>query len=232
MPIILPSAPVLPERKNPKTLVLYGPPKVGKTTMLTQLDGCLIVDCEAGTEHLTALKYKVSNLDELQALCIELINKGKPYKYVAFDTITTIEDWCEPKATSTYKQTTLGKTFAGTSVLELPMGAGYFWLRQEFGRFFALMSKVAENVILIGHVRDSQVTSGTTQVEAKSLDLTGKIRNICTSKSDAIGYIMRDSQGKLKISFETKDTVSCGSRCEHLRGKTIEFTTWKDIYLD
>ena len=232
MPIVLPSVPVVSTLKNPRILVLYGAPKVGKTTILSQLENCLIVDCEKGSDYLTALKVQVNNPAELKELCIELINKGRPYKYVAIDTITAVEDWCEGEATKSYKKCILGKSFSGSSVLELPNGAGYLYLRQEFNNLFTLVSKVAQNIILVGHVRDSQITSETKQVEAKSLDLTGKIRNMCASRADAIGYIMRDSQGKILISFQTKDTVSCGGRCEHLAGKIVEFKTWKDIYVD
>ena len=31
---------------NPKILLLYGPPKVGKTTMLSQLGDCLVIATE------------------------------------------------------------------------------------------------------------------------------------------------------------------------------------------
>ena len=34
---------------NPSTLLLYGAPKVGNTTMLSQLDDCLIIDTEKGS---------------------------------------------------------------------------------------------------------------------------------------------------------------------------------------
>ena len=34
--------------ENPKSLLLYGAPKVGKTTALSQLKDCLIIDTEGG----------------------------------------------------------------------------------------------------------------------------------------------------------------------------------------
>ena len=33
---------------NPKVMLLYGAPKVGKTTALSQLEDCLIIDTEQG----------------------------------------------------------------------------------------------------------------------------------------------------------------------------------------
>ena len=37
---------------NPKILLLYGAPKVGKTTMLSELDKCLILDTEDGSRMI------------------------------------------------------------------------------------------------------------------------------------------------------------------------------------
>ena len=37
---------------NPGILLLYGAPKVGKTTMLSQLKDCLVLDTEQGSHML------------------------------------------------------------------------------------------------------------------------------------------------------------------------------------
>ena len=52
-------------RKSPKNMIIYGPPKIGKTTVLSQLDDCLIIDLEQGSDMVDALKVKVNNLKEL-----------------------------------------------------------------------------------------------------------------------------------------------------------------------
>ena len=38
--------------ENPKVLLLYGAPKVGKTTALSQLNDCLIIDTEGGANMI------------------------------------------------------------------------------------------------------------------------------------------------------------------------------------
>jgi stage III sporulation protein SpoIIIAA len=50
---------------NPQKLIMYSPPKAGKTTLLSQLEGCLIIDLERGSKYVDALKIEVNNLDEL-----------------------------------------------------------------------------------------------------------------------------------------------------------------------
>ena len=40
----LPKKKVKASRKSPKNMIIYGAPKIGKTTVLAQLDDCLIID--------------------------------------------------------------------------------------------------------------------------------------------------------------------------------------------
>ena len=52
----LPKTVVKASRKSPKNMIIYGPPKIGKTTVLSQLDNCLIIDLEQGSDMIDALK--------------------------------------------------------------------------------------------------------------------------------------------------------------------------------
>jgi len=47
---VLPTKKVKAEIKSPKNMVIFSKPKVGKTTLLAQLDNCLIIDLEEGSD--------------------------------------------------------------------------------------------------------------------------------------------------------------------------------------
>ena len=57
----LPKKKVKASRKSPKNMIIYGPPKIGKTTVLSQLNDCLIIDLEDGSDMVDALKVKVQH---------------------------------------------------------------------------------------------------------------------------------------------------------------------------
>ena len=76
-------------------MVIYGPPKIGKTTALSQLKDCLIIDLEDGSDMVDALKVQVENLAELAEVGKAIMKDNKPYKYIAIDTITKLEEWCD-----------------------------------------------------------------------------------------------------------------------------------------
>ncbi|MGL5753418.1 MAG: AAA family ATPase, partial [Paraclostridium sp.] len=88
MAIELPTTIIKPNSQNPNKLIIFSPPKHGKTTLVSALDNCLLIDLENGSDYVSALKVKVNSLTELQELGTEIMKAGRPYKYVAIDTIT------------------------------------------------------------------------------------------------------------------------------------------------
>lgn len=235
--LTLPTTKTAALRKSPRYLLIYGPPKVGKSTILSQLEDNLILDLEEGTDYLEALKLKVKGIAEYQQVCEKICSQTpRPYKYVSIDTIDKLEEWAEELATINYKSSAIGKNFTGKSVLSLPNGAGYLHLRNAFQELVQQAYPLARNVIFVGHVRDKMLETQGREVSTKDLDLTGKIRTIMCSIVDAIGYIARDKTGNLGINFKTSETIACGSRCEHLMGQAFWFEgnkfDWSKIYID
>jgi len=221
-------------RKSPKNMVIYGPPKIGKTTALSQLDNCLIIDLEEGSDMVEALKIKVTNLIELAEVGKKIMQNKKPYKYVAVDTVTKLEEWCETEGKKIYKDTPMGKNFdkdnKGISVLSLPNGAGYLYLRIAFKRWIDRLNKLADHVILVGHLKDKMLDKKGKEVSSKDLDLTGKIKQITCANADAIGYIYREND-KTMISFNSQNDITAGSRCDHLKGQDMKLD-WTQIFID
>tara|TARA_R110002167_G_scaffold11802_1_gene51081 strand:- start:1474 stop:2172 length:699 start_codon:yes stop_codon:yes gene_type:complete len=230
----LPTKKVKASRKSPKNMIIYGPPKIGKTSVLAELDNCLLIDLEDGSDMVDALKVKVNNLAELQAVGTEIMKKGRPYKYIAIDTISKLEEWCEIEAKSIYKETPMGKNFdsknTGASVLSLPNGAGYLYLRMAYKKWIEKLNKLADHIILVGHLKDKMLEKKGKEVAVKDLDLTGKIKQITCANADAVGYIYREDDETM-ISFNSLEDVTAGSRCAHLKGATMPLA-WDSIFID
>jgi len=231
----LPTTKVKASRKSPKNMIIYGAPKIGKTTVLSQLDDCLIIDLEDGSDMVDALKVKAHNLKDLQEIGTEIMKQGRPYKYIAIDTISKLEEWCEGYAKQIYMKTPMGKNFEqknpGASVLSLPNGGGYLYLRMAYKEWMDKLNKLADHVILVGHLKDKMLEKKGKEVAVKDLDLTGKIKQITCANSDAVGYIYREGEGVTMISFDSMEDVTAGSRCHHLKGKAMPLE-WSKIFID
>jgi energy-coupling factor transporter ATP-binding protein EcfA2 len=245
--IVLPMTKVSAETKSPKNLIIFSKPKVGKTTLLSQLENCLILDLEEGSDYVDAIKLKARSIDDIRAIGKAIKEAGYPYKYVAVDTITALEEMCIPFAEDLYSKSSMGKNWFTDgkpkygSILNMPNGAGYPWLREAFTKVVDYLKTWAPRIILVGHVKDVVLDKNGSEFNALDLDLTGKLKRITSSQSDAIGYLFRKGNKNI-LSFKTTDEISCGARPEHLRNKEVVLselideetltTFWENVYID
>lgn len=245
--IELPTMPIKALIQSPKELIIFSKPKVGKTTLLAGLKNCLILDFENGSDYVEALKIKIKTLEELKQVGKAIKEAEYPYDYIAVDTVTALEEFCIGYAEELYSKSSMGKNWFtegkpkyGT-IINMPQGAGYQWLRQAYNKILDFIRQLAPKIILVGHVKDTMLEKAGNEFNSMDLDLTGKIKRITASNSDAIGYLYRKGKQNI-ISFKTSDEISCGARPEHLRNKEIVLseileddtivTNWNKIYID
>lgn len=243
---VLPTKKVKAESHSPRNLIIFSKPKVGKSTLLAELDNCLLLDLEGGTDYLDALKVKATSIPEINEIGKAILDAGKPYKYIAIDTITALEEMCLPYAEKLYSETPMGKNWFTEgktkyrSILNMPQGAGYPWLRIAFTKVVDYIKTWAPHIILVGHLKDNMLNKDGAEFNSMDLNLTGKLKLIASSNSDAIGYLYRKGDQNI-LTFKTSDEVACGARPPHLRNAEIVIselteeglkTHWDKIYID
>lgn len=244
---------------SPNKLFIFSTPKVGKTTLLESLPNCLIVDTENGSNYIEGVKFNVKKIametgkgeaKVLRELAEEIRAKNKEvdgyaYDYIAIDTVTGLEDVARTMATLLYKATPLGKNYKGNDVInDLSHGAGYGYLRTAFTTLYGYFDGLAKHgMVLLGHVKFSSLIKDGKELAATDIDLTGRLKQIMCSDSDAIGVLYRekDNPNQVIISFETNERdLATGARSKHLRqekfviSELIEdkvITHWDKIYL-
>lgn len=220
---ILPKTKSIKKNDNPKNLIIFGLPKVGKTSALAQLPNALLIDLENGAEYQDCYKLTAQTYMDLYKIAKALKEEEHNFQFVILDTVTALEDICLPLANKLYRDTPMGKNFGeNDNVLKLPNGAGFLYQREAMQMIIGWFEKVVPNVILVGHVKDKALNEGGTELALKDLDLTGKTARILSAKSDAICYVYRDAEThNLMANFGGLNEVLCGARMPHLAGKTI-----------
>ena len=74
--IDLPNKKTKAERVNPKSMIIFSQPKMGKTTVVAGLENCLIIDLEKGSHFVEALKFDVIRIaNEAQKLPIVILKQ-------------------------------------------------------------------------------------------------------------------------------------------------------------
>jgi hypothetical protein len=253
--IELPKNIIKSTRKNPKKIVLFSKPKVGKTQALAGLPNCLLLDLEDGSNFVDAMKINIQNeakkLDTspIRALksvidSIKEANSKKGdfvYKYGAIDTVTALEEMVMPLACKLYQDTPMGKNWQGDDVTTLAQGAGYQYTRKALWLVLAELEQCFETLIILGHLKDKFVEKDGKEMTERGLDLIGKSASILCSQVDAIGYVYREDN-KTIVNFAPSESITCGSRSEHLKNAKITLieaddnnnltVDWSKIFID
>jgi AAA domain len=223
-----------PTRTNPQMMLLYSAPKVGKTTAAAMLPNSLMLELEpSGADFVNARKINVPDGKTLLAVIAKLTAlkaaKTPACSRLVIDTIDELEVMAKAAAFAEYKGSTLGKNFQGTDLFELDLGQGYGRLRDKVGEWLWAITKAADEIVLLAHVRDKYIDrKGVQEAASQDVDLTGKVRSLVCSRCSTIGYMRRDFADTLYVNFKTSDTINCSSRCAHLTGKEIVLGERKD----
>lgn len=201
---------------------------------------------ENGSDYVDAMKLKVTDISTLKSIGKAIKEADYPYKYIAVDTVTALEEFCIDYAEDLYSKSSMGKNWFTEGkpkygvITNMPQGAGYQWLRTAYNKVLDYVRTLAPRIILVGHVKDTLLEKAGNEFNSMDLDLTGKIKRITASNSDAIGYLYRKGDKNI-LSFKTTDEISCGARPEHLRNQEIViseltdkgFTThWDKVFID
>lgn len=242
---------VLPTKKqqvldyNPRLLVIYSKPKMGKSTFCAALDDNLIIDLDkGGYRALEAMVVPASSYTELREIAISLDAKKKelgkvPYRFITLDNSTHLEECCLYYALLLYRQTQQGKEFGNytdkdgktvfntkADVRQLPRGGGYLYVREAVKRAIEMFIPYCETLILIGHVKDSLINIDGKEMSEMSLDLSGRLSDIICGNADAVGFMRREGNQSI-ISFKTNGDINKGARPKHLREK--EFVVIEEL---
>ena len=222
--IVLPTEKVKAKVSNPRFLIIFGKPKSGKTTIVSELENNLIIDLEGGSQFLDALSVQARNVADLGEIAAAIRQKNKEcngffYKHITIDNATRLEEMTLSYALTLYNQTPMGKSYRG-DVRMLPNGAGWFYIRQAVRKVIDMFRELCEEFILVGHTKDKLVNKEGEELSEMQLDLAGRLSDIICGEADAIGYVYRKKNQTL-ISFQGGENNIVEARAPHLRGKTV-----------
>jgi hypothetical protein len=233
MSLTLPTSKVPAVSTNPQYMVLYGLPKAGKTSCLAQLDGNLIIDLEGGSQFIDAMAIQARTINDLGEIAQAIRAKNTEvghnfYKRITIDNATRLEDICMSYACTLYRKTELGKNWKGDDVTTLARGAGYKYLRDAVKKVIDMFKDLTDEFILVGHVKDSITDKDGQEVNAKEIDLVGKLGKIVCGMADAVGYVYR-KDNETHISFKSGgDGPIMEALARHIAGKDIVIATGND----
>lgn len=126
------------------SMLLYGVPKIGKSTFCSHIDGALFIATEPGLNHLETANVRVNSwLEFLEAMA--LLTKTKHgFKTLIIDTIDKLCDFCGDYVCENAQVQTLG---------DFSFGKGYALYKTELKRVFTKVFALNMGVVLTSHAQ-------------------------------------------------------------------------------
>ena len=192
---------------------LYGAPKVGKTTLATQMDGALLLAFEPGYNSLPGvIAQDITSWAEMKQAYREL---KKPevrehFKAVVVDTVDIASERCKK-----YVCNQLGIEDLG----DIGFGKGWTKFKDEFNDVFRGLTQLGYAVFFIGH--DKEVTvkgdDGKDKIVIRPA-LSASVKTVIAGMADIYGYAhqVRPAEPSVLTLRCTDGSIECGCRFKYI----------------
>lgn len=180
-----------------KTVVLYGPPGVGKSTLANEFPDVLFLDVAGELSDIEAFKMPIPDWDGFRASCASLIAETpRSFKVVTIDTADILGAMCSDAV--------LGK-LGVVHESDLEWGKGWAAVRKEFLLRVAKLAATPDlGVILISHSKDVEIKTRSESYHRQAPSLTGGVRDACLNMADLVLFIDFDEDDPEERVIYTK----------------------------
>jgi hypothetical protein len=161
------------------TILLYGQPKIGKSTIASQFPAAIFLATEPGLNALSTYQVDISNWQQLLDAAKELAAGKHQFKTCVIDTIDNAFKFCSEHilAANNIKHES-----------DLGFGKGWKLVENEFFRVLTRLAQLPYGLVLISHSKSIEVDTSVGKYTKTVPTLPDKARAIALGLSDIILY--------------------------------------------
>jgi len=173
------------------TTLIYGPPKIGKSTWCANAPKALFLSTEPGLNALEVYQMPVYGWGDFGEACAEIAAGGHEFKTIVIDTIDNAYLFCVEY---------ICRKHSVLHVSDLPYGKGYALVNKEFQRVLNKLALLPYGLILVSHSVEKDIDAKTGKQTVIVPTLPDKARKLCANLADLILYcdleLDSDNEGK------------------------------------
>ena len=191
--------------------LLYGPPKIGKTSLLSGFPNALFLATEKGYKSLKVYKEDITSWKQYLEIIKDIVHGKHKYQTIINDTADVLFDMC-----SEYACKKLGIEHES----DAEWGKGWAETKKIFTR--ALQPLFASNygIVFVSHTRGDKITTQVEEITKTVPTLSKQARKILLPLVDTIGCLRykhhKIGKGEYEeryiINFKPSDMIEAGDR--------------------
>lgn len=203
------------------SVLFYGEPKSGKTTIATKFPRHLLLAFEKGYNAIPgAMAQPINSWSEFKKVLTQLKKEEVKEKFetIIIDTADIAYDYCEKYICQNAKNPQGG--FGVDTIGDIGFGKGYTLVAKEFDEALRSIVQMDYGLVLISHAQDKVFTDEQGHEYNKIVPTLGnKPRNIVSRLCDIIGYSrtvqMEDRTTATKLFMRGTPRYEAGSRFKY-----------------
>ena len=160
------------------TMLLYGAPKIGKSTFCSRFEEALFIATEPGLNFLETFNVRVNTWIEFQET-LNALEKGSNFKTLVIDTVDNLWLFCVSEILRQYKIQFIG---------DLSFGKGYALVEAEFQRAINRLVALGKGLVFISHAYLDDVDTMQGKVKKFLPTIPEKARKYILPLVDIIGF--------------------------------------------
>lgn len=207
-----------------KYMLVYGEPKTGKTTLLSQFPKSLILAFEPGTNALTSILVQpILKWTDFKTVLKQLKNPKAQDKYdfIGIDTADVAYEMCEKYICSQCSDA--ANTY--TNIGDIPYGKGYSLCKKEFSDCFREIAQLGYGLFFISHSTEKTFKNEKGEDYIRIVPaLPTRPYDIINKMVDIIGYLrpIKNTESGETTSYlflRGDDRFLAGSRFKYMEPK-------------
>jgi hypothetical protein len=193
-------------------LLIYGHPKIGKSTFCSQMDTPLFLATEPGLQALSVYEKTINSWSLFLEVC-KYISEGKhQFKTIVIDTVDILYKLCV--------EYMLGKLEIQHEG-DLPFGKGYALIKEEFMRVIRKLSLLPYGLVMTSHVDLVEVKTRTEIYNKAQPTIPKSARDIIVGMVDIILYADALPDGTRIVHTHPSEKWVAGDRTENAFGRVL-----------
>jgi hypothetical protein len=205
-----------------KSYLIYGLPKIGKTTLISnfgnETDEVLFFPTEDGHKELSIYSWKTKEGENptewkhFQECVAEMVGQTK-FKILAIDTADNLFDWCSEYIIKKYN---IKMKDNGNQTIDhegdVDYGKIYSFIKKEMKKIITFLTQKGYSVIFISHLAQNEKTVNRRKVQYTDTSLPNTAKKVIHPLCYYIFYLHLDDHGNRWILTKGRDDTNAGDR--------------------
>jgi hypothetical protein len=186
---------------NSQIILIYGRPKIGKSTFCAKFNKAVFLATEPGLNHQEVYKVNVNSWGKFLEACSELAKGQHDFETIAIDTVDSLITYCSDHVC---KENNINHPS------ELAHGKGWSMITLELNRALIKLASLPYGMILVSHCEVNEIETKTKKYNRWSISIGGKNKNIILNLADIILFVDSevDKDGNEVRLMRTKPSIN------------------------